>query len=824
MRNTKTEELKHVLAKKGIFFIPKGEENNERLASTALKNITDLGFTLPKEGYDNLKTASKEDITNWYNDTVKVLLEITGENHEYKPFYPNFPDEVMEMDEFEMFINQIAHYWFGYMPEGVDQNAGIKSLEEHPLNIMNTFEYSPENVVDKGGEMFSNFLKSKQNISASQIEYISKFIDCVPSWNKFVNKIENRNLLCTMYETALYDNKDVTSFPKLVTNDYLKIASISNYFKKDNNMDLESKIQESLYQLTENESIKNLKSVPRSTRRFIVEGLSNQRNLEEDVARNKNQFKVLFKLIHAGEYKNIASENFNDVVNKVRNNIKLETFYSKVDKAFMDKDVSKAINLLKTRPGEFVKSINRIINADIGENDINVVLKDLTNACDEVFLKTRPEDLFSLAKYLDSRQREERLPIHNVKGILVMGDKSQNPLIKEIAEDIRARAVNGIIKQVAANKNWKNVYIEPGMYNMAMPLKIKESTETYKTYPKGSVLPIEKNENNEPKNIRLGVWWTNNEYNHPVDIDLSVDFYKDDTLRNMTLSYLDQNAAKAYNCFHSGDITDGGKIDGNGAAEFIDLDMKKLKEAGFKYARTYVNIYGGAYNFRELTNCEFSIQEREELNKSEKYDIKAIKQHSKITSLGCGATECIVDIPNGEIYWIDEPDRAIKQYENINSQSAVNSFNVNFDTYCKKDGINMGELIEAIANEVGAEIVDTPEKAENIFSVNQCDYEDKNIVTSTDIDIWLGEYMSPQNTETQEKEREKTVEQENKEEIIKSIADLKKEDLIKIAENEITNNENKQVNTEEQSQSDVNPNTNEEIPDFQGNDEEDFEL
>ena len=71
---------------RNIIAVPSGTENNTALAMTAIKNLSDLGFTLDAKGTYLLSTASKQDITDWYHDTVKLLREKVGADKEYKPF------------------------------------------------------------------------------------------------------------------------------------------------------------------------------------------------------------------------------------------------------------------------------------------------------------------------------------------------------------------------------------------------------------------------------------------------------------------------------------------------------------------------------------------------------------------------------------------------------------------------------------------------------------------------------------------------------------------------------------------------------------------
>lgn len=716
-----------------IITVPSGNEDNSAFAGTALKNLSDYGFVLDEAGVNALSTASKEDIERWYYDTAEKLNQITGGSHTYRPFYPNFPEEVMQASELQLFIEQIAHYWVGYMPEGENVKENVKSLEEHPLKVLVTMDENDKEGISKtAAEIFKNILKSKQTVSEADMKnIINPYVENVKNWTVDAKTVENRLLLSYLYATALLQHKNIESLPNLVTNDYLRIARVINYMSANEQTSL-----------TDLSVVGNqpLRTLPRSVRRFMAEGLESQRNLEEDISRDKNTWKVAFRLIHIGEYK--ECKKVNDVAYKLRNNQRLETFYSKIERAFADKDYKSLLRLYSQRPGEMIKNMNRLIMLDIKKENRQEYANMLINRSKEVFKKVRPEDLVNFMEYIKSRTREDRLSIHNVKGVLMQSDNKYEVIPEKAAEIFINMAKSAIAEQVLKGKELGAIYMDPGMEKMVLPKDIKDSSESMNRYTKGSRLPLEKNEDGTSKNIRAFIWWTNTK-KEQIDIDLSANFYsKDDNALKYEGSVSYHRGYCLYGCVHSGDITDGGAYGGKGVCEYIDINFDELRGCGIDYVQFFVNSYRGQ-SFSEIP-CEMGWMEREEMDKSKQFDIKAVKQHSSLSGDIKGITSFILDVNKGEIVWIDSPDFHVKACSN--SLSVVKSIDCIMERYCKSDRMTMGEMVNLAVESNCGHFVDSPEKADTLFMVSayQEKTENQRVITSKDQDIWLGEFMSPQ--------------------------------------------------------------------------------
>ena len=121
---------------------------------------------------------------------------------------------------------------------------------------------------------------------------------------------------------------------------------------------------------------------------------------------------------------------------------------------------------------------------------------------------------------------------------------------------------------------------------------------------RGSRIAIDDN----TKVIRPFIWWTNTK-DDIIDVDLLVAVFADDwnCLEHVSYSNLKSNR---FGICHSGDITNGGPVDGEGVAEFIDLDIDKALSAGARYA--VFNVYNFSdENFSKMEHAAFLTLRKE---------------------------------------------------------------------------------------------------------------------------------------------------------------------------------------------------------------------
>lgn len=747
-------KLKEILFySRKIITVPSGSESNGLLAMTAIRNLTDFGFVIDGNGVSMLCTAAKEDIERWYRDTVAKFMELAGADHQYKPFYPNFPEQVIGMTDLQLFIDQITHYITvaageimgidetAWRPAGKNLKEGIKSLESHPLKVIETISDNDESVVGTVAEVFQNVLRSKTTPSPDDMRHIiNPYISAKDGWVKDASVISNRKVLSYLYVMALLGGMDTSMMPALTANDYLRTAMLYSYMKV--------KERDTVEDFSWMKKWNRIVSLPNSFRRFIASGLDKLPNLEEDVARNKNAWKELFRIIHVGRMPYF--ENLYRVAWKLRAGKKLNTFNARVKRAFRDKHYMNALQMYSSRPGEFVKNINKLITVEIEDKDVLSAYTDcLLTKTDRIFASADPVDLVRLVMYLRSRTRENRIPVHNVSGRLVQGKGQMKPIPEETARLFIDMAMKGIAEQIKTEIPYGKVYIDPSLEKFPVPTESTNRSETMNSWARGTRVPLERNEDGSVKNVRAFVWWTNMEREgnerSRVDLDLSICLFNESG-EQPGFDYLSGvSYHESFNyrgaIIHSGDITDGGSADGPGATEYIDVDMGKSRKLGIDYIACYVNSFTGQ-KFRDIP-CLAGWQEREELDRTDQFDPRAVKQTNKLTNASCGTVMFVIDVKNGEMVWLDAPDMTASA--NTNSLVMTELFGMVFERYMRGDHVSMKELAELAVSVNGGEIVETPEDADTAFVAFSPEWDtgDRRIITAKDRDVWIGEFMSP---------------------------------------------------------------------------------
>ena len=104
-----------IMIQKGRILLPQVEDspvnkNSINLVWGFLKNIETLGFTLDYRAIDIMQRMPENEIIELYNNIMPELEHFKGNDVEYKPMYPGFPEQVMKMDDCEFYLNAFMHY------------------------------------------------------------------------------------------------------------------------------------------------------------------------------------------------------------------------------------------------------------------------------------------------------------------------------------------------------------------------------------------------------------------------------------------------------------------------------------------------------------------------------------------------------------------------------------------------------------------------------------------------------------------------------------------------------------------------------------------
>ena len=78
---------------------------------TIIKNMEAYGYSITSEmAIHMIDTCSSAEMIEYWQTIEPILKQLTGADKIHKPMYPNFPDQVMEASDTELFWNAFVHY------------------------------------------------------------------------------------------------------------------------------------------------------------------------------------------------------------------------------------------------------------------------------------------------------------------------------------------------------------------------------------------------------------------------------------------------------------------------------------------------------------------------------------------------------------------------------------------------------------------------------------------------------------------------------------------------------------------------------------------
>ena len=580
-----------------------------------------LGYIMSNELFDRISTLQTENLVLLYNRLIPVLRKFKGDDVSYVPMYPNFPTQVMEASDFELWANAMFHYWtFGqWRPDYV------KVQKEFAFENTNFIEIG---VVSNDAfmEIFTSLLGSNDSLSEKDVNTVK--------W--FLNNFSGNELVFPINGIPFKENMCIAAvhmFKRQIRDQYTEKVMIMRMLEMIKTptdlLRIITEINEGDVSLATNTKFKSL---PRKQRRIFTKVLEAVIN-EEDIQRHRNKWNRLFHNLHVGEY----SQKVADIARKVRSNKKLETTNGKVQEFIKDNNIPHAVELLMERPGDFARRLDhlmRICNNIGREYWIHILVNDFIKVAPQVSTKV----LMQLIGHFNARNTlTERVvfPKGNVqKAYLLDGNlpKIDDNDLHRLKSGIR----NTLIDRFRDFEPLGKVWIEDAMGKCPLPAQQRSASEGKDTVARGTRLPI-----GDDSTLRLFIYWVGQ------DIDLSVTIH-DENFKNLGhVSYTNLRESK-YGAYHSGDITRAP----NGASEFIDLDINKMLKHGARYVVMSVYVFSGP-DFVEHEKCYAGWMTRSEPNSNEIYEPKTVQSKVDLASESRNAIPVVFDLETREAIWTD---------------------------------------------------------------------------------------------------------------------------------------------------------------------------
>ena len=152
---------------------------NERYGETIVTcaiNINSLGYRFSEDAIKTLLMVCD------YSCLIDILTEIesnlrtiTGADKEYNPMYPNFPEQVIEAEDYELYVNQFLHYFtYGEWTPEYEKEDRIK-LQTKDLVVLDVCK--DKDVIN----LFSNIMSANTSISEQDKKDLRLFFEVFPN-------------------------------------------------------------------------------------------------------------------------------------------------------------------------------------------------------------------------------------------------------------------------------------------------------------------------------------------------------------------------------------------------------------------------------------------------------------------------------------------------------------------------------------------------------------------------------------------------------------------------------------------------------------------
>ncbi|EPP7234032.1 hypothetical protein ACTOJ1_000948 [Shigella flexneri] len=649
-----------------------------------VNEMHNFGFLVTKELYQYLSSLDESTSVEVCKKVLSLAKESVGAHVAMKAFYPNFPRQVMEASDAELFINAILHYWTlgAWTPEYVEEKRPDLA-EENPKT-----EISLVSMEDVKAYFF-RILASKNSIPASLVEFVEMGIK--EGWAaEYKGEIPFKETLCRV-ATALVKQGQSINGVVATTTDVLRVMAALS----ESDIELKTKVR--------------FKSLNRKTRRALVSALEEVINIS-DVKAYAPLWKRAFHSLHVGEFGGKVAE----IAARFRNEKNVVTSETVVAEAIKSGDVKVAVNKLVNKPSVFARSLDKLLR-DSDPQTSAWVIKEFAKIVEKVDSKV----LLQVLGHFKGRSLNEA----GERVVFTAGSKGKAllaPSLKALDKSVVEHVVS-VIEAELKNKfsekallKDKKVFISPEVYSVLIPSQLASITENKKTVARGSRVPLDLIPEDAEKNVlRMFIHWIGQ------DQDLSAFFINEDMTEFSQVAYY--NLRNSYAC-HSGDVTYAPAP--HGGSEFIDVRMDEALADGMRYIAMDVRVYNGpTFLKHERSFAGFML--RNDLKSGEIFEPTTVRGKFDITLDGSTVMPCFFDMKTREMIWLDSvlPGCGVysnyRQVNNLNNNIASSTDMLRAYLKMKDTKVTMKELVCLHIDAVGATQVFDKEDADYVVGLGE---------------------------------------------------------------------------------------------------------
>lgn len=613
---------KNIVALQKGLVIPSNDGMDNRIpAATIQAHLMQWGYMLDEEAFTELSKSDLSFISKFNEEVLIHLRNVSGGNHNYKPLYKNFPEEVMSLSNFDLFLNAICHYWSNgsWEPSTLEFDKPIR-LENIKYNLI---RFGSE---ERFSRIFTDLISINTSLTPTDLDIVKWFVE---SGQKliFPKEIPFKENLCALAGMGIEE------LPVRTPTDVLRIA----VYLSGGDISLpkvpEKEVRANRWTTARvpNQARERFKfhKFNRKQRKYLL-GLLEKTNCDPKEMVLKDQRWIrLGEILHPAEYK-AKFPKASSAFQKIRNE-KVQSWYGVLNEAFSE-SLEKGLSVLSQRPGEFSRRIDWLVRKN--PERLDVILSKLNG----VLKGTSNKVLFEVYTHFENRLEPVKKRSVMIKGSRTKTELSPLPAFpKSTVETIHSKLFSTLREKFSSLDPLGNCWIDEELKKIPLPTNMRSMNFSTKPVIRGQRVPLD---NPESKVIRPFVHWMDKHGSE--DLDLSVTFVGDKKTEVLSFSRL-----KVGNSVHSGDV----RHRQGACAEYIDIDMSDAIERGFQYAVVDVRNYNG--RSLQSVECVFGIMERQHPESNKTWLPETISSCQSLQSQSTNTLISIIDLTTKEYIMLD---------------------------------------------------------------------------------------------------------------------------------------------------------------------------
>lgn len=573
-----------------LLVVPNLGIDNRNMAMNVQAELMHYGFMLDQDALKQLGYSDASDIKEFHKEVIDYLKLMTGGQREYRPIYEGFPKQVMDMTEYELWLNQLIGYWSG------GSFTPTPWTETKPT----AFEHVSYKMISAGTEedflnIFKKLIQSGTSLVPADLNTIVWFIKNCENL-VFPESIPFKENLCTVLGALVMSGRSLATvkLPKLTTTDVLRVI----VYLSGGDISLPAlppkTIRISRWSGTR---IKNpdrekfqFKKFSRKERRMIL-GILENSNLDiRDMKLKDQRWIRIGEILHPGEYATQYPRSYK-AFQRLRNT-KVRSWYGEVQAAF-DMSFDVGLAKLSERPGEFVRRLDWMLRTN-GKERQQKILDTLYKLGQNVSNKV----LFEVYDHFEKRNVSTSDRKVMIKGARKHTTLPELPALnQELIIAVQSTVLEAIKAKLSLLDELGDCWVDEELKKIPLPTNMRSLNDTLVPVVRGQRIPF----GTGKKVIRPFIHWYDR-YGS-LDIDLHGYLIGDKSAKSFGFNGIHNNNIGCY----SGDVRNRQ----GGCAEYVDIVVDEALKGGFNYFIMITHNFQGG-SLASIPECVAGVMERED--------------------------------------------------------------------------------------------------------------------------------------------------------------------------------------------------------------------